>query len=56
MSGSGMVYLSDVFPEAKRIGLLMVYKSTDADVDFLCQGPVDRDRALRLGTWNIRLY
>ena len=50
--GNGL-YFGDVFPEAKRIGLFeWFYKSTDADVDFLCQGPVDRDRALRLRTWN----
>ena len=50
--GNGL-YLSDAFPEAKRIGLFeWFYKSIGADVDFLSQGPVDADRALRLRTWN----
>ena len=50
--GNGL-YLSDAFPEARRIGLFeWFYRSTGADVDFLRQGPVDADRALRLRTWN----
>ena len=50
--GNGL-YLSDAFPEAKRIGLFeWYYRSVGADVDFLRQGPVDADRALRLRTWN----
>ena len=50
--GNGL-YLSDAFPEARRIGLFeWFYKSTGADVDFLQQGPVEPDRALRLRTWN----
>ena len=50
--GNGL-YLSDAFPEAKRIGLFeWFYRSTDADVDFLRRGPVEPDRALRLRTWN----
>ena len=50
--GNGL-YLSDVFPEARRIGLFeWYYRSVGADVDFLRQGPVDADRALRLRTWN----
>ena len=50
--GNGL-YLSDAFPEASRIGLFeWFYKAVGADVDFLRQGPVDSDRALRLRTWN----
>ena len=50
--GNGL-YLSDAFPEAKRIGLFeWFYRSVGADVDFLRKGPVDSDRALRLRTWN----
>ena len=50
--GNGL-YLSDVFPEAKRIGLFeWYYRSVGADVDFLRQAPVEPDRALRLRTWN----
>ena len=53
--GNGL-YLSDVFPDAKRIGLFeWYYKSKDADVDFLRQGPVEYDRALRLRTWNSQI-
>ena len=50
--GNGL-YLSDAFPEAKRIGLFeWFYRSVGADVDFLRQAPVEPDRALRLRTWN----
>ena len=50
--GNGL-YLSDAFPEAKRIGFFeWFYRSVGADVDFLRQAPVDSDRALRLRTWN----
>ena len=50
--GNGL-YLSDAFPEARRIGLFeWYYRSTGADVDFLLKGPVDADRALRMRTWN----
>ena len=50
--GNGL-YFSDVFPEARRIGLFeWYYNSIGADVDFLRRGPVDADRALRLRTWN----
>ena len=50
--GNGL-YLSDAFPEAKRIGLFeWYYRAVGADVDFLAQAPVDDDRALRLRTWN----
>ena len=53
--GNGL-YLSDAFPEARRIGLFeWFYRSTGADVDFLRQGPVESDRALRLRTWNSQI-
>ena len=50
--GNGM-YLRDVFPEAQRIGLFeWYYNSIGADVDFLRQGQVTEDQALRLRGWN----
>ena len=50
--GNGL-YLSDAFPNAKRIGLFeWYYRAVGADVDFLKQAPVEPDRALRLRTWN----
>ena len=50
--GNGL-YLSDAFPEAKRIGLFeWFYRAVGADVDFLRRSPLDPDRALRLRTWN----
>jgi glycosyltransferase involved in cell wall biosynthesis len=50
--GNGL-YLSDAFPEARRVGLFeWYYRSVGADVDFLRQGAVEPDRALRLRTWN----
>ena len=50
--GNGL-YLSDAFPNARRIGLFeWYYNSRGADVDFLQRGPVEPDRALRLRTWN----
>ena len=50
--GNGL-YLSDAFPEAKRIGLFeWFYRAVGSDVDFLGQAPVEPDRALRLRTWN----
>ncbi|TCD58396.1 glycosyltransferase [Synechococcus sp. BS55D] len=50
--GNGM-YLSDAFPQARRIGLFeWYYNSSGADVDFLRRGPLEPDRALRLRTWN----
>ncbi|CAK22547.1 glycosyltransferase [Synechococcus sp. CS-197] len=53
--GNGL-YLSDVFPNARRIGLFeWYYNACGADVDFLKRGPVDPDRALRLRTWNAHL-
>ena len=53
--GNGL-YLSDAFPEARRIGLFeWFYRSVGADVDYLRQQPVDSDRALRLRTWNAQM-
>ena len=53
--GNGL-FLNDVFPDASRIGLFeWYYNSSGADVDFLKQGKVDPDRALRLRTWNAHL-
>ena len=50
--GNGL-YLSDCFPNARRIGLFeWYYNSEGADVDFLNGGPLEPDRALRLRTWN----
>ena len=50
--GNGL-YLSDAFPDAKRIGLFeWFYRSVGADVDFLAQAPVEPNHALRLRTWN----
>ena len=50
--GNGL--LERRLPEAKRIGLFeWFYRSVGADVDFLKQGPVESDRALRLRTWNV---
>jgi len=53
--GNGF-YLSDAFPQARRIGLFeWYYNSIDADVDFLRRGPVEPDRAMRLRTWNAQI-
>lgn len=53
--GNGL-YLSDAFPEARRIGLFeWFYKATNSDVDFLKRGPVEPDRQLKLRTWNAHL-
>ena len=50
--GNGL-YLSDAFPDARRIGLFeWYYNARGADVDFLRRGPLEPDRALRLRTWN----
>ena len=50
--GNGL-YLSDAFPNARRIGLFeWYYNACGADVDFLRRGPLEPDRALRLRTWN----
>ena len=50
--GNGL-YLSDAFPGVRRIGLFeWYYNAIGADVDFLRQGPLEPDRALRLRTWN----
>ena len=54
--GNGL-YLSDAFPEAKRIGLFeWFYRAVGADVDFLKQAPVEPDRALRLRTGMLRSF
>lgn len=53
--GNGL-YLSDVFPEARRIGLFeWFYNAAGSDVDFLQRGPVEPDRQLKLRTWNAHL-
>ena len=53
--GNGF-YLSDAFPQARRIGLFeWYYNATNADVDFLRRGPVEPDRAMRLRTWNAQI-
>lgn len=50
--GNGL-YLGDVFPRARRIGLFeWYYNSANCDVDFLERGPVEPDRQLKLRTWN----
>ena len=42
-----------VFPKARKIGFFeWFYNSTNSDVDFLQPGPIERDKALRLRTWN----
>jgi glycosyltransferase involved in cell wall biosynthesis len=50
--GSGL-YLKDVFPKARRIGLFEWYYTTDpgSDVHFLYGGQVPLDRAMRLRSW-----
>jgi glycosyltransferase involved in cell wall biosynthesis len=53
--GNGL-YLSDIFPQARRIGLFeWYYNAFGADVDFLRQGAVEPDRAMRLRTWNAQI-
>ncbi|MCP9775643.1 glycosyltransferase [Cyanobium sp. WAJ14-Wanaka] len=53
--GNGF-YLSDLFPQARRIGLFeWYYNSHGADVDFLRRGDVEPDRAMRLRTWNAQI-
>ena len=53
--GNGL-YLSDLFPEARRIGLFeWFYRARDSDVDFLRRGAVEPDRAMRLRTWNAQV-
>ena len=50
--GNGL-YLHDAFPNARKIGFFeWFYNSTNSDVDFLNTGPIERDQALRLRTWN----
>lgn len=50
--GSGL-YLADVFPKARRVGLFEWYYNAGpgSDVHFLQAGTVPLDRALRLRTW-----
>lgn len=53
--GNGF-YLSDLFPDARRIGLFeWYYNARGADVDFLRRGEVEPDRAMRLRTWNAQI-
>ena len=53
--GNGF-YLSDAFPRARRIGLFeWYYNAVGADLDFLRQGAVEPDRAMRLRTWNAQI-
>ena len=53
--GNGL-YLSDLFPGARRIGLFeWYYNARDSDVDFLRRGAVEPDRAMRLRTWNAQV-
>ncbi len=53
--GSGL-YLSDCFPEARRIGCAeWYYRPFGSDVDFLRKGIVSDDRKMRLRTWNAQL-
>ena len=53
--GNGL-FLSDVFPTARRIGLFeWYYNSNGSDADFLRQGPLDPDHQLKLRTWNAHL-
>jgi glycosyltransferase involved in cell wall biosynthesis len=50
--GNGL-YLSDAFPEARRIGLFeWYYNAANSDVDFLPPRQVPPDQQLRLRTWN----
>ena len=50
--GNGL-YLSDVFPKARRIGLFeWYYNAVGSDADFLQQGPLEADHQLKLRTWN----
>ena len=52
--GNGL-YIRDAFPKARKIGLFeWYYNSSNSDVDFLQSGPISRDQALRLRTWNAR--
>lgn len=53
--GNGL-YLSDLFPGARRIGLFeWYYNARNSDVDFLRRGAVEPDRAMRLRTWNAQV-
>lgn len=53
--GNGF-YLSEAFPQARRIGLFeWYYNAFGSDVDFLQQGTVAADRQLKLRTWNSQI-
>ncbi len=53
--GNGL-YLSDAFPQARRIGLFeWYYNAFGSDVDFLRRGQVEPDRQLRLRGWNAQI-
>ena len=53
--GNGL-YLSDVFPTARRIGLFeWYYNAVGSDVDFLQQRPLEANNQLRLRTRNAHL-
>ena len=53
--GNGL-YLSDLFPTTRRIGLFeWYYNARGSDVDFLRRGAVEPDRAMRLRTWNAQV-
>jgi glycosyltransferase involved in cell wall biosynthesis len=53
--GNGL-YLSDAFPDARRIGLFeWYYNAFGSDVDFLRRGAVEPDRQLRLRGWNAQV-
>ena len=48
-----MVSTCDAFPKARKIGFFeWYYNSSNSDVDFLGPGQIERDKALRLRTWN----
>ena len=50
--GNGF-YLRDAFPKVRKIGFFeWFYNSSNSDVDFLQPGLIERDKALRLRTWN----
>lgn len=53
--GNGL-FLGDVFPNARRIGLFeWYYNAFGSDVDFLTNGIVDPDRQLKLRIWNAQI-
>ena len=53
--GNGF-FLSDAFPQARRIGLFeWYYNAFGSDVDFLQAGQVEPDRQLKLRCWNAQV-